>query len=196
MLIWIAAVFDFLDGAAARLLKVSSEIGKELDSLADMVTFGVLPSMIMFQLISERTDIPVLPWISFSIALFSALRLAKFNTDDRQSEQFIGLPTPANAFFISALPFILNWDFKGLRQILNAEALVAISIVLSLLLVARLPLISLKFKDFSWRHNAIRYVFLAISAALLLAWKVFAIPAVIVVYILLSLVSRAFRQKK
>lgn len=196
VLIWIAAVFDFLDGAAARLLKVSSVIGKELDSLADMITFGVLPSMIMYHLISELTNSPILPWISFSIALFSALRLAKFNTDDRQSEQFIGLPTPANAFFISALPFMLNRNFKGLSYLLNAEALAAISIILSLLLVARLPLISLKFKNFTWKQNAFRYIFLAISAVMLLVWNVFAIPGVIIIYILLSLLSQIIRTKE
>ena len=196
MLIWIAAVFDFLDGAAARILKINSEIGKELDSLADMVTFGVLPSIIMFQLISELTSNPILPWISFSIALFSALRLAKFNTDDRQSEQFIGLPTPASAFFIIGLPFMLNQNFKGLNHLLNAEILAVISIILSLLLVSRLPLISLKFKNFTWKQNAFRYVFLAVSVVMLLVWNVFAIPGVIMIYILLSLLSQVITSYK
>ena len=194
--IWIAAVFDFLDGAAARILKINSEIGKELDSLADMVTFGVLPSIIMFQLISALTSNPILPWIAVRIALFSALRLAKLNTDDRQSEQFIGLPTPASAFFISGLPFMLNQNFKGLNHLLNAEILAVISIILSLLLVSRLPLISLKFKNFTWKQNAFRYVFLAVSVVMLLVWNVFAIPGVIMIYILLSLLSQVITSYK
>jgi CDP-diacylglycerol--serine O-phosphatidyltransferase len=102
--IWIAAIFDFFDGFSARMLNVSSPIGKELDSLADMVTFGVLPSMILYQMI-ESHPIPNLGYGAFILALFSALRLAKFNVDTRQSTTFIGMPTPAAAFFVSGLPF-------------------------------------------------------------------------------------------
>jgi CDP-diacylglycerol--serine O-phosphatidyltransferase len=188
-MIWIAAVFDFLDGFSARMLKTASPIGKELDSLADMVTFGVLPSVIMFLLIEIRSEQFILPYLAFSIALFSALRLAKFNTDERQSEQFIGLPTPACAFFVSAIPFILDKYFINLNNSVIAGSLVAISILLSFLLVAELPLISLKFKDFKWENNRIRFIFVIISVITLFVWNIIALPAIIIFYILLSLIN-------
>ena len=185
-LIWTAAIFDFLDGFAARLLKVKSAIGKELDSLADMVSFGVLPSVIMFVLIAERTDNILLPYLAFSMTAFSALRLAKFNIDESQAEAFIGLPTPANAFFISAMPFILDENFLGADNFLGAEGLLAICIIFSILLVSNISLFSLKFKGMSWQNNAIRYIFVAISGVLLLFLNVKAIPLIILIYLVLS----------
>lgn len=186
-LIWIAAVFDFLDGFSARILKVASPTGKELDSLADMVTFGVLPSIIVFQLIGSLSENIILPYIAFSIALFSALRLAKFNIDDRQSDQFIGLPTPACAFFVSAIPFVLDKYFINLNNSIVTGSLVAISFVLSLLLVAELPLFSLKFKNFKWENNEIRFIFVGVSVIILFVLKIVALPVIIIIYILLSL---------
>ncbi len=188
-LIWIAAVFDFLDGFSARMLNVASPIGKELDSLADMVTFGVLPSIIMFQLISRLSENSFLPYIAFSIALFSALRLAKFNIDDRQSDQFIGLPTPACAFFVSAIPFVLEKHFIRLDNSVVTGSLVAISIVLSSLLVAEFPLFSLKFKNLKWENNEIRFIFVILSVIILFVLKIVALPVIIIIYILLSLVN-------
>jgi CDP-diacylglycerol--serine O-phosphatidyltransferase len=188
-MIWIAAVFDFMDGFSARMLKVTSPIGKELDSLADMVTFGVLPSVIMFLLIEGRSEQFIVPYLAFSIALFSALRLAKFNTDERQSEQFIGLPTPACAFFVSAIPFILDKYFINLNNSVIAGSLVTISILLSFLLVAELPLFSLKFNNFKWENNRIRYIFVIISVIALFVWNIIALPAIIIFYILLSLIN-------
>jgi len=188
-LIWVAAIFDFLDGFAARLLNVKSAIGKELDSLADMVSFGVLPSVIMYVLIDQRMENTFLPFLAFSIAAFSALRLAKFNIDENQTDSFIGLPTPANAFFISAIPFVLDDNFLGANDILGGPGLIVICIILSILLVSNIPLFSLKFKDFSWQNNAIRYIFAAVSGILLIAMNVFAIPLIILVYLVLSIGS-------
>lgn len=190
-LIWAAAIFDFLDGFLARILNAFSAIGKELDSLADMVTFGVLPSMILFYLLSQSSSNIYLPFISFLIAVFSALRLAKFNIDIRQVSTFIGLPTPANALFISSLPVIIALNYMELNNfILNPYTLISITLIFSFLLVAELPLFSLKFKNFKWIGNEIRYLFLAISILLLIFFKIVAIPLVILLYILLSIIEK------
>lgn len=190
-LIWAAAIFDFLDGFLARILNAFSAIGKELDSLADMVTFGVLPSMILFYLLSQSSSNIYLPFISFLIAVFSALRLAKFNIDIRQVSTFIGLPTPANALFISSLPVIIALNYMELNNfILNTYTLISITLIFSFLLVAELPLFSLKFKNFKWIGNEIRYLFLAISILLLIFFKIVAIPLVILLYILLSIIEK------
>ena len=155
--VWAAGVFDFLDGFVARLLKYSSPIGKELDSLADMVTFGVLPALIMYKLIGANSTSEVFPYIGFMIAAFSALRLAIFNIDTRQTDSFIGLNTPSNTFFISALPLlpaaVTSWLF-------NQWILIAITVVFSLLLVSPLEFFALKFKNYSWKENKLRFTFL------------------------------------
>lgn len=193
-LVWIACVFDFFDGFAARLLKVSSPIGKELDSLADMVSFGLLPSMVMFKMLDEPAFHPYLPYLAFSIAVFSALRLAIFNIDETQSDSFKGLPTPANALFITSLPLIggnLAFAF------FDPWVLSAIVIVSSYLLVSGIPLFALKFKNFTWNDNKIRFTFLAISVLLPIAFTVMdvqvvlAIPLIILLYVALSLGVRA-----
>ena len=190
----IAAVFDFFDGMLARLLKAYSDIGKELDSLADMVSFGVLPSVIIYQLfdLSPQIDFGA-SWLSFSafiIAVFSALRLAKFNIDTRQSENFIGLPTPANALLIASFPLIIGDSstyFAGL--ILNQWFLVIFSIIMSLLLVAEVPLISLKFKSLKFKENLLRYILIITSVLLLIFLKFEAVPIIIIVYFMVSLVQ-------
>jgi CDP-diacylglycerol--serine O-phosphatidyltransferase len=137
--IFAAAIFDFLDGFVARLLKVHSEIGKQLDSLADLVTFGILPAFILFKMVEDNTDIRYLPYLVFIMGVFSALRLAKFNIDERQSDRFIGVPTPANALLISTLPFLSEKSvfFENILQ--NPYVLISISFVMSYLLVAELP---------------------------------------------------------
>jgi CDP-diacylglycerol--serine O-phosphatidyltransferase len=141
--IWAACLFDFLDGFVARLLNVSSPLGKQLDSLADVISFGVLPSMAMFQWIDSSADAGWMPYVAFLIAVFSALRLAKFNIDESQTDSFIGVPTPANALFLSALVFLP----ESLRQLVFTETgLLSITIIFSLLLVAPIPLFALKFK--------------------------------------------------
>jgi CDP-diacylglycerol--serine O-phosphatidyltransferase len=207
-LIFLACIFDFLDGFAARILKVSSPIGKELDSLADCVTFGVLPGLILFHLIKSDIDnlrnsflpdfIYNLPYIALIIPIFSALRLAKFNVDTRQSESFIGVPTPANAILIASFPFIISqakWDIMT-SILTNAYWLLSITLVMSFLLIAELPLFALKFKSFKWNENRIRYSFLISSLILFifLAWT--AIPLTIFLYIGLSLFENKLNKTK
>jgi CDP-diacylglycerol---serine O-phosphatidyltransferase len=181
--VWAACVFDFFDGFAARWLKVSSAIGKELDSLADMVSFGVLPSMLMFRWLSAQTENQYLPYVAFLLAVFSALRLAKFNIDERQTSSFIGLPTPANALFITALPFLPG---TFLRVVEQPWVLVLIIVLFSLLLVAEIELFALKFKNFGWQGNQLRFVFLAMAAVLLLIFQQASLPLIILLYIVLS----------
>ncbi|AFM04429.1 phosphatidylserine synthase [Bernardetia litoralis DSM 6794] len=203
--IGIAAIFDFLDGFVARMLKVSSPIGKELDSLADCVTFGVLPAFIMYQLMISASlekvtqnlvegQIPTamdsyLPYIALLIAVFSALRLAKFNVDTRQSDSFIGVPTPANAILIGSIPLILLQNSTYSSVILNPILLVILTIVMSLLLVAELPLFALKFKSFAFKGNEIRYIFILSSILLLAFLQFLGVPLIILLYVLLSVVS-------
>jgi CDP-diacylglycerol--serine O-phosphatidyltransferase len=182
--VWIACVFDFFDGFAARALKVSSPIGKELDSLADMVSFGLLPSMVMFIMIKENTTNEMLPYIAFLMAVCSALRLAIFNVDETQKDSFRGVPTPANTLFITSLPFIGGAVGQWLRQ---DWVLVIITLLFSLLLVARFELFALKFKNFRWTDNKVRFTFLAFSVLLLAVLHILAIPVIILSYIILSL---------
>jgi len=202
-LVGIAAIFDFLDGFAARLLNVKSKIGKDLDSLADMVSFGVVPGIILFRLIETSVInedyyayfLSFVPFIAFLIPLFSALRLAKFNTDTRQEEMFYGLPTPANAILIASLPLILNQhtyifgvDFSFLISLIsNLYFLISLTIILSYLLIAEIPLLSLKFKSFGWEKNKARYVLLFLSLILLILFQYAGIPLIILLYILMSL---------
>lgn len=190
----IGAAFDFFDGMVARLLHVSSPIGKELDSLADDITFGLAPAAIAFALFQEvhypdfiQSLRPVLPYTAFLVAVFSGLRLAKFNIDTRQASSFIGMPTPANALFWGSLvtgehAFLTSPHF-------NAVYLFVLVVVMSLLLVAELPMFSLKFKDLSWQHNKVSYIFLigCIPLFLIFQWSGFA--AVIIWYVILSLLS-------
>src|SRR5688572_9999022 len=148
--VWIAGAFDFFDGFAARMLKVSSPIGKELDSLADMVSFGLLPSVVMYKLLLAEDTTGYLPYAAFSIAVFSALRLAIFNIDETQRDSFRGVPTPANALFITALPLLTG----GIAAALQSQwVLLVITVVSSWLLVSNLELFALKFKDFTWTNN-------------------------------------------
>ena len=218
--ILIAAVFDFFDGMVARALKVHSEIGKELDSLADVVSFGVAPSFILLQLMASSlmpndvflgffetfssNEIPPLTkifvyrnvvgfgfWTYFFlavpllVAVFSAIRLAKFNVDTRQTTSFIGLPTPANAIFIMSLGFIsenaANPGIQGI--ILHPMTLLFVSVISAYLLVCEMPMFALKFKNFSLRDNALKYGFIAASILLLAFYRLYALPMVILLYI-------------
>jgi CDP-diacylglycerol--serine O-phosphatidyltransferase len=193
--VWAACIFDFFDGFAARALKVSSPIGKELDSLADMVSFGLLPAVFMYKLMLQAADVPVagftsyLPFLAFLIAVCSALRLAIFNIDETQKDSFRGVPTPANTLFITGLPF-LPIPFLHTIPVLSA-----ITIVFSLLLVSRFELFALKFKNFTWNDNKIRFTFLMLSVLLLVILQQAAIPVLILLYILLSLTARAFAKQ-
>jgi CDP-diacylglycerol--serine O-phosphatidyltransferase len=191
----IGAVFDFCDGFAARLLHVSSPIGKELDSLADDITFGLAPSAVLFSLLC---DFPfcldgigqLLPYAAFLMAAFSALRLAKFNLDTRQTTSFVGLPTPANALFWVA--FIISLREWLLASPFGLYITLALLLLSCWLLIAEIPMFALKFKTFGIRANALRYVFLLTSLALILIFHLLGLAAAIVWYILLSL----FTQKK
>ncbi|MBG6236004.1 CDP-diacylglycerol--serine O-phosphatidyltransferase [Pedobacter sp. CAN_A7] len=177
----ISGIFDFFDGFSARLLHVKSEIGKELDSLADVVSFGFLPGVVMFQLLSQ-SDLtsPYLPYTAFLITIFSALRLAKFNLDTRQTEDFIGLNTPMNTLFIVSLPFIQR-DYP---EIINSTIfLIGITILMSWLLVSEIKIYSLKFGTLNWKDNKVKFIFLLISAVLIALLKFAAIPIVLVLYI-------------
>ena len=184
--VWVAGLFDFMDGFAARLLKVSSPIGKELDSLADMVSFGLLPSLVMYKMMVVAGTPSYLPYVAFSIAAFSALRLAIFNLDERQSDSFRGLPTPANALLLTALPLL-----PSIALLKDYRVLTFIIILSSYLLVSGIELFALKFKNFSWADNKIRFTFLALSVLLLITLHLAAIPVIILLYIGLSLGVRA-----
>jgi CDP-diacylglycerol---serine O-phosphatidyltransferase len=187
--VWAAGAFDFFDGFAARLLKVSSPIGKELDSLADVVSFGVLPALVMYKLIGDHSSSDVLPYAGFMIAAFSALRLAIFNIDETQTDSFKGLNTPANSFFITSLPLLPASVGAWLYQ---DWLLVAITVVFSLLMVSRIEIFSLKFKNFGWADNKLRFTFLVLSVLLLVFLKISALPLIILLYIGLSLGAKAF----
>jgi CDP-diacylglycerol--serine O-phosphatidyltransferase len=204
-LIGIAIIFDFLDGFTARILNAKTDIGKDLDSLADVVSFGVAPGFILYfliQIYSNELTLLVsgtsyIPFIAFVIPLFSALRLAKFNNDDRQTDHFIGLPTPANALLIASLPLIISQEstLTGIcldcvqSIVKNKYFLIALTVLLSYLLIAEIPLLSLKFQSFGWKENKFRYIFLGISLILLILFFYIAIPIIIIVYFILSLLS-------
>lgn len=222
-LVGIALVLDFFDGFTARLLKVASPIGKDLDSLADMVTFGVVPGVVMFQLMhisifkieyfnKSLPDNPIggfpdfgpiylnyIPFLAFIIPIFSAIRLAKFNNDTRQSDSFIGVPTPANAMFICSIPLIyqLNGSDENMQTFNESVYVLCLaSCILSLLLVAPLPLLALKFKNFGWADNKMRFILIGLSVVCLAVFQFVGIPLVIILYILLSIVNNIFFKKK
>ncbi|UXE66308.1 MAG: CDP-diacylglycerol--serine O-phosphatidyltransferase [Chryseotalea sp. WA131a] len=190
--VWAAATFDFFDGFAARWLKVSSPIGKELDSLADVISFGLLPAMVMYKMIGATTSHTWLPYVAFMIAVFSALRLAIFNVDETQSDSFKGLNTPANTLFVTSLPLIA---FQVGPWLFQEEVLVAITLVFSFLLVSPLRFFAFKFKNFSWADNWLRFTFIGISVLLLVLFQVSAIPLIILLYIVSSLVDSAIGWK-
>lgn len=188
LFIVIGAVFDFFDGMSARLLHVSSNIGKELDSLADDITFGFAPSAIVFSYLSSfHIHLPFVPFLAFIMAAFSALRLAKFNLDERQALGFIGLPTPANALFWGSLIVGLQANgvsFEGMEWCLLAGILVS-----SYLLISEIPMFALKFKTWGWKGNEVKYIFLLTCIPLLLLLCVSGLAAVIAWYIVLSVLT-------
>jgi CDP-diacylglycerol---serine O-phosphatidyltransferase len=197
-LVGLAAVFDFLDGLVARALHAYSDIGKQLDSLADMVSFGVVPGAILFKLMQKSVladpsttlvQTETWPFAAFIIILFSALRLAKFNIDTRQTTSFIGVPTPANTLLIASLPLILDNDqFQLSGIILNYYVLLGLTVFMSFMLVAEIPLFALKFRNLSWQDNAKPFIFLLLVLPLLFILKFAAIPVIIALYVLLSLI--------
>jgi CDP-diacylglycerol--serine O-phosphatidyltransferase len=188
LFIVIGAVFDFFDGMVARLLHVSSPIGKELDSLADDITFGFAPSAIVFDFLCKfHTHLFFIPYLAFIMAAFSALRLAKFNLDERQALGFIGLPTPANALFWGALIVGLGDQISTLP---NAEYIILAGIfVSSWLLVAEIPMFALKFKTWGWKGNEIKFIFLLTCIPLLLLLGISGLAAIIAWYVILSVAN-------
>ncbi len=228
-LIYLAAIFDFFDGFIARKMNKMSELGKQLDSLADMVTFGVAPGILVFAMLVVRTgdimdydalmtfhqkanyeianyldafaegswsEISFLPFVGLVIPFFSLFRLAKFNIDTRQTTSFIGLPTPANTIFFTAFPLIWMSSYSNnqldaslLKLMLNPWTIVVLTIGMSLMLVAELPLFALKFKHFKWQGNQVRFIFLASSLLLFIFLLVWAIPFIILLYIGLALIE-------
>lgn len=266
-MVFLAAFLDFFDGFFARLLKVSGELGKQLDSLADMVSFGVVPGIVMFKVLTFASwlnnfqgnegeiyynSIEPVAILGLVIPVFSCYRLAKFNIDTRQSHGFIGLPTPANAIFFCSFALVIfnsfhhlntaenfTWSFgefissgntftptaymadiwtggqmleaQGgsplffnhlfwlaghshiLNYILNLYLLVAIIILFSLLLVSPIPLFALKFKNFGWNDNKIRYIFLVLAVGLLIVFQLVAIPFIVILYILISIINNIFK---
>jgi len=195
MYIWLGLGFDFADGLVARLLKVQSPIGKQLDSLADMVTFGVLPGLIMGRLfvLDALPQSPNTPWalLAFVIPLASALRLAKFNVDERQSTQFYGLPTPAFALLVSGLPWYLSLDPNHAvgQVLLSTPVLAVICLLFSYLLLSPLPMPTFKFKTYGWQQNWQRYALLALMLAALVAGGPLGLPYVIIFYVTLGFIA-------
>jgi CDP-diacylglycerol--serine O-phosphatidyltransferase len=189
------AVFDFFDGLSARALKVSSPIGKELDSLADVITFGFAPAAMAFSWLRECADAHLdmlvafaMPFAAFLLVAFSALRLAKFNVDDRQTSSFIGLPTPANALFWGAL--VIGSHDTIVANPYGWILIMALVLLFSWLLVAEIPMFSLKFKNLTWKSNRTVYIFLLISIALLIVLGLNGLSAVIGWYIILSVLTQ------
>ena len=222
----LGAIFDFFDGFAARLLKVSNEIGKQLDSLADMVTFGVAPGVIIFSLLSnlaveELSPINSLldcemsgksialyyfyhfiPYLAFLIPLMSAVRLARFNVDENQSDKFIGLPTPANSMFFISLPLICNEYIKtSISPIYLIGILLFLVLLFSSLLNSKIELLALKFNTFGWQKNEFRYVFMGLSLVtiivfFLMSYIYFSIPIIILLYLISSIIKNNINIKQ
>ena len=194
LFIIIGAVFDFFDGMSARLLGVSSPIGKELDSLADDITFGFAPSAIIFSyLCTFHIHLFFVPFLAFVMAAFSALRLAKFNLDERQALGFIGLPTPANALFWGAL-IVGAGDW--ISTLPYAPYLILLGTFISCyLLIAEIPMFALKFKHWGWKGNEIKYIFILSCIPLLLLLRVSGIAIIIAWYILLSIITTKINPK-
>ncbi len=199
-LVVISALFDFLDGFAARLLHSSSAIGVELDSLADMVSFGLVPSVAMFtlygllpQLSAMSADLASwLQYATFIIVAFSALRLAKFNVDTTQSTEFCGLPTPANGLFCLSLALLA---VSG-NVALSKEVVLIISVAMAYLLISPIRMFALKFKGFGWHGNEIRYLFIALCAVLVVLLRFYSVPAIILLYIVISTIRWAINSNK
>ncbi len=200
--ILVAAFFDFADGFSARLFKAYSELGKQLDSLADIISFGLAPAIIVHILLKSHLNVPenifnlaiheiVQIFLPFLIVVFSALRLAKFNISTNQSEQFLGLPTPANALFFISIPLIIEFEnLEFITNFINNRIFILTALALScFLLVANFPMFGLKFKDFSFKNNVYRYLFVIISVILLVIFKFSGIPLIIIMYVFLSAIN-------
>ena len=190
LFIVIGAVFDFFDGMTARLLHVSSPIGKELDSLADDITFGFAPSAIVFSFLSPLTTqlSPYIPYLAFVMAAFSALRLAKFNLDERPPFGLIGLPTPANALFWGSLIVGAGQYIAPLPY--TAYIILIGTFVSCFLLISEIPMFALKFKSWGWKGNEVKYIFLLTCIPLLLFFGISGLSVIIAWYVVLSILTK------
>ncbi len=191
LMIVVGAVFDFFDGMSARLLGVSSPIGKELDSLADDVTFGVAPATMVYSLLCIlpypaflEPYRHIVPFVAYIMAAFAALRLAKFNLDERQSTSFIGLPTPANALFWGSL--IVGAESMMVQQRLALPVVLVLVALSCWIMVAEIPMFALKFKQWGWRGNEVRYIFILSCIPILILLGISGLAVIIAWYILLS----------
>ncbi|MFN5417710.1 MAG: CDP-alcohol phosphatidyltransferase family protein [Flavobacteriia bacterium] len=227
--IFLGAIFDFLDGFMARILKQQGELGKQLDSLADMITFGLAPGIMMFVILLKISvdknlslECTECEYLSFStwidvvlrkfhfevlfallIPVFSMFRLAKFNLDTRQSESFIGVPTPANTIFFCMFPLILVQDFAvgsfqfQVREfIMQVWVLIPIIVIMSILLISEIPLFSLKFKHFKWKGNEIRFIFLITCSLLIPLTRFWSMGIIVLLYLILSIIENILKTKK
>jgi len=201
-MIFLASMFDFMDGLTARNLNAYSEVGKQLDSLADMVTFGVVPGMILFNMlvnrdISEESNssflFGIFKYFPFILTVFTAIRLAKFNTDQRQANTFYGLPSPAMGILVTSFPLIIKYGSWHLAPFLSSPFFIfSVSIILSLLMVSKIKLFALKFKTMKWEENKIQFIFLIISVLLFAVFLFTAIPMIITLYIVLSIINNTY----
>jgi CDP-diacylglycerol--serine O-phosphatidyltransferase len=205
LLVIIGIVFDFFDGFLARILKVQGELGKQLDSLADMVTSGVVPGILMFRFYEDTiqhgdTELSSMgismAFSAFILTLAAGYRLAKFNIDTRQSESFIGLPTPAMSLFVISLPIIYEYTTIEFAKnlVFNNYFLVSVSLILSFLMNANLPLFSLKFKSFGFKENIVKYIFLLASLVMIATLQYLSVPLIIILYVVLSIVNNMIKK--
>ena len=203
LLVLLGAFFDFFDGLAARALNVGSELGAQLDSLADMVTFGLVPAYLAFEWLNQ-IDYSIYNYLAFLIAIFSAVRLAKFNIDDRQTTSFIGVPTPANALFWISIPLIY-WQVENDIHFIRVDFMlpafdsfffiISAILVFSYLLIAKLPLLALKFKNLNWNSNQFRFLLIGISVVLFTLFLFAAIPFILLLYLILSIIHNNLQVK-
>lgn len=202
LMVCLGIFFDFFDGFFARILNVSSPLGLQLDSLADMVTSGLVPGLVMYKMLSvnNTTTIEWLPYLGFLITLGSCYRLAKFNIDTRQTDSFIGLPTPANALFITSLSAIIRGlspkDYPFISFLDNTFALLVITILSTLALNMEVPLFSLKIKKFDFKKYKLQIGFILLCIVLLLFFKFISVPIIILTYVILSIISNKLAKNK
>jgi CDP-diacylglycerol---serine O-phosphatidyltransferase len=198
-MIFLASMFDFMDGLTARSLNAYSDMGKQLDSLADMVTFGVVPGMILFNMMVNRDAAEVnsilfgvFKYFPFIVTVFAAFRLAKFNLDQRQASTFSGLPSPAMGILVTSFPLIIKYDHWNLAHFLsNPFFIISVSIILSVLMVSKIKLFALKFRTLKWNDNKIQFIFLILSVLLFSLFLFTAIPMIIFLYIVLSVINNS-----
>ena len=187
--IWLGSALDFWDGFLARLLRAQSSLGQQLDAFADLVTFGLLPTAIMYALLQQHTHTTYLPWIALLHTLGGALRLARFNTETQQQNTFNGLPIPAHGLFISTLPWLIanHPQAQFIAWLTRPVALAAVTVIMAALLIAPIKLMAFKFKNFAWQPNRFRYAFLLLAATLVLLGRVEGLAISILLYLLLSI---------